>query len=240
MSLFDGKKVFDFPKPVELIQFLVKQASSDSDIILDFFAGSGTTAHAVMAQNVSDKSNRKWICIQLPEKTDEGSEAYKAGFKTIAGLAMERIRRATSELGSDDGFKVFKLAESNYPENTFEFDPEQSESENQKAFEEYLDRAKQNKLIDDIDETSVIYENIVKEGFSLNSNIAEGVKGDNKIFTITDGDKQFSICLDRDIKDSTVKNLMEWAKGTTFICFDNALGDSAKANLGLNLELKTI
>ncbi|OHA87393.1 MAG: hypothetical protein A2644_03965 [Candidatus Zambryskibacteria bacterium RIFCSPHIGHO2_01_FULL_39_63] len=240
MSLFGEKKVFDFPKPVELIQFLVKQASSDSDIILDFFAGSGTTAHAVMAQNVSDKSNRKWICVQLPEKTDESSEAYKAGFKTIAGLAMERIRRATNELGSNDGFKVFKLSESNYPENTFEFDPEQSESDNQKAFEEYLDRAKQNKLIDDVDETSVIYENIVKEGFSLNSNIVEGVKGDNKIYTITDGDKQFSICLDRDIKNTTTKFLADSAKNTTFICFDNALDDSAKANLGLNLELKTI
>lgn len=88
--------------------------------------------------------------------------------------------------------------------------------------------------------TSVIYENIVKEGLSLNSNIAEGAKGDNRIYTVTDGDKKFSICLDREIKDSTVKNLMEWARGATFICFDNALDDSAKANLGLNLELKTI
>jgi len=240
MSLFDGKKLFDFPKPVELIQFLVKQATTDSDVVLDFFAGSGTTAHAVMAQNIADKSNRRWICVQLPEKTDEKSEAFKAGYSTISDLAKERIRRARKELKSDDGFKVFKLAESNYPENTFEFDPEKSEKENQDAFVEYLDKAKQNKLIDDVDEVSVIYENIVKEGFSLNSNIAHGVKGENKIYTITDGDKQFSICLDRDIKSSTVKNLMEWAKGTTFICFDNALDDSAKANIGLNLELKTI
>lgn len=238
-ELFDGKKYFDYPKPVELVRMFVG-ATTEDDVVLDFFAGSGTTAHAVVKQNKKDGYNRRFILVQLPEPIDEKNEAYKDGYKTIADIGIERVKRAIVKEEIDTGFKVFKLAESNYPENTFEFDPEQSESENQKAFEEYLDRAKQNKLIDDVDETSIIYENIVKEGFSLNSNIAEGVKGDNKIYTITDGDKQFSICLDRDIKDSTVKNLMEWAKGTTFICFDNALGDSAKANLGLNLELKTI
>lgn len=236
--------LFDFPKPVALLKELILGATfftkNDGDIVLDFFAGSGTTAHAVMAQNIEDGGNRKWISVQLPETTDEESPARKAGFKNIADITKERIRRAAKKLNISDGFKVFKLAESNYPENTFEFDPEQSETENQKAFEEYLEKSKQNKLIDDVDEVSVIYENIVKEGFSLNSNIAEGVKGENKIYTITDGDKQFSICLDRDIKNTTVKNLTEWAKGTTFICFDNALDDSAKANIGLNLELKTI
>lgn len=240
MSLFGEKKVFDFPKPVELIQFLVKQASSDTDIVLDFFAGSGTTAHAVMAQNAADNGTRKWICVQLPEKTDESSEAYKAGFKTIASLAIERIRRAAKELENNDGFKVFKLAESNYPENAFEFDPEKTDEENKTAFEDYLAQAKRAKLIDDVDETSIIYENIVKEGFSLNSNIAVGAKGNNKIYTVTDGERQFSICLDREIDDATVKNVTEWAKGATFICFDNALNDSAKANLGLHVELKTI
>jgi adenine-specific DNA-methyltransferase len=238
-NIFDGKKYFDYPKPIDLIRLFVSQTQED-DVILDFFAGSGTTAHAVMAQNAQDNSNRKWICVQLPEKTDESSEAYKAGFKTIASLAIERIRRAVKELGNNDGFKVFKLAESNYPENTFEFDPDKTEAENKAAFEDYLTQAKRAKLIDDIDETSIIYENIVKEGFSLNSNIAVGTKGNNKVYTITDGERQFSICLDREIDGTTVKNITEWAKGATFICFDNALNDSAKANLGLHVELKTI
>lgn len=236
--------LFDFPKPVALLKELILGATfftkNDGDIVLDFFAGSGTTAHAVMAQNIEDGGNRKWISVQLPETTDEESPARKAGFKNIADITKERIRRAAKKLDVRDGFKVFKLAESNYPENTFEFDPEQSETENQKAFEEYLDKAKQNKLIDDVDEVSVIYENIVKEGFSLNSYIAQGVKGMNKIYTITDGSQQFSICLDRDIKNETVKFLTDSAKGVTFICFDNALDDTAKANLGLALELKTI
>lgn len=238
-SIFDGKKYFDYPKPTDLIKLFVSQTEKD-DIILDFFAGSGTTAHAVMAQNAADNGTRKWICVQLPEKTDENSEAYKAGFKTIASLAIERIRRAAKELENNDGFKVFKLAESNYPENAFEFDPEKTDEENKTAFEDYLAQAKRAKLIDDVDETSIIYENIVKEGFSLNSNIAVGAKGNNKIYTVTDGERQFSICLDREIDDTTVKNVTEGAKGTTFICFDNALNDSAKANLGLHVELKTI
>jgi adenine-specific DNA-methyltransferase len=234
---------FDYPKPVELVRQLVESAtfgSGSEDIVLDFFGGSGTTAQAVMAQNAVDNGNRKFILVQLPEKTDEESTAFKAGYKTIADFAKERVRRAAKKLGNADGFKVFKLAESNYPENTFEFDPGKTEEENKSAFEGYLKQAKRSKLIDDIDETGIIYENIVKEGFSLNSKIQEGVPGNNKVYTITDGDRQFSICLDRSIDDTTVKNITEWVKGVTFICFDNALSDSQKANLGLHVELKTI
>lgn len=237
-----GAKVFDFPKPPRLIQRMLRIATTPEEgaIVLDFFAGSGTTAHAVMAQNKDDGGNRKWISVQLPEITDEDSSARNAGFNNIADITKERIRRAAKNLGIQDGFKVFKLAESNYPENTFEFDPDKTEEENKATFEDYLKRAKQSKLIDDIDTTSIIYENIVKEGFSLDSKIQEGAVGNNKVYTITDGERQFSICLDRQIDDTTVKNITEWAKGATFICFDNALDDSAKANIGLHLELKTI
>ncbi len=236
-----GSSLFESPKNVRLLTYLLSLADSDDgDIILDFFAGSGSTSHAVMALNQKDGINRKWIVVQLPEKTDTDSAAYKAGYKTIAELSVERIRRAAKKLDVQDGFKVFRLAASNYPENTFEFDPDKAEEENKAAFEDYLKQAKRAKLIDDLDETSVIYENIVKEGFSLNSKIQEGVPGNNKVYTITDGDRQFSICLDRSIDDTTVKNITEWAKGATFICFDNALSDSQKANLGLHVELKTI
>ena len=235
-----SKIIFDTPKPIPYIQEMLKIATSDDDIILDFFAGSATTAHAVMAQNKEDNSNRKWILVQLPEKVDEKSEAYIAGYKTIADIAKERIRRAAKKLDAQDGFKVFRLAESNYPENIFEFDPEKSEKENKAAFADYLNHAKRAKLIDDIDETSIIYENIVKEGFSLNSKVEKGEIGKNTIYTVTDGEQQFSICLDRQIDDTTVRNIIDSAKGTTFICFDNALTDSAKANLGLSIELKTI
>src|SRR5690606_16327571 len=95
-------KYFDFPKPSKLIVELINQGCEDSDdIILDFFAGSGTTAHAVMDLNKADGGNRKYICVQLPELTDEKSEAYKAGYKTIAEISKERIRRAGKKINED-------------------------------------------------------------------------------------------------------------------------------------------
>lgn len=237
--------VFETPKPVGLIRrFLTLATTKDNgDVVLDFFAGSGATAHAVFLQNQQDSGNRKYILIQLPELTEATSEAYKAGYKTIAEIAKERMRRMikdSDKKSMNDGFKVFKLSESNYPENNFEFDPEKSDEENKKAFEQYLNSVKQGKLIGGANKIDILYENIIKEGFSLNSNIAVGVKGMNEVYTVTDGSKQFSICLDSHLDDTTIKNISDWAKGSVFICFDNALNDTAKANLGLNVELKTI
>lgn len=99
--LFKGKAFFDYPKPVRLIKRMVELATSNDDIILDFFAGSGTTAQAVMELNAEDGGNRKWILVQLPEKTDEKSEARKAGYSTIADVATERIRRARDKITDD-------------------------------------------------------------------------------------------------------------------------------------------
>lgn len=119
---------FDFAKPVNLIKYLLELVSRDGEaIILDFFAGSCTTAHAVLALNKEDGGNRKFICVQLPEKCDKKSEAFKAGYKTIAEIGKERIRRVVKKFkeeyegkldlegGKKDlGFKVFKLKESNF------------------------------------------------------------------------------------------------------------------------------
>jgi adenine-specific DNA-methyltransferase len=101
MRLFEGSKFFDFPKPISLLKFFVSQSASENDLILDFFAGSGTTAHAVMQLNAEDGGNRKFIMVQLDEETDEKSEAYKAGYKTIAELSRERIRRAGEKIVAD-------------------------------------------------------------------------------------------------------------------------------------------
>ena len=120
-SLFEGK-IFSFPKPSSLIQFFVKIINSDDAIILDFFSGSATTAHAVMKLNAEDGGNRKFIMVQLPEKTDEKSEAYKAGYKNICEIGKERIRRAGKKVKEeaglqgqnlDTGFRVLKLDSSN-------------------------------------------------------------------------------------------------------------------------------
>jgi len=119
-----NKYLFDFPKPVEVIKQLVSQVSNTDDIILDFFSGSATTAHAVMQLNAEDGGNRRFILVQLPELCDEKSAAYKAGYKNICEIGKERIRRAGAKILADDsstgdkppidvGFKVFKLDSSN-------------------------------------------------------------------------------------------------------------------------------
>ena len=115
-------RLFDFPKPVLLIKNLLSIGANSDDLILDFFSGSGTTAHAMMQLNAEDSGSRRFICVQLPEETDEKSEARKAGFNTIAEIAKERIRRAGRQISDglqsgqnvDTGFKVFKLAESGF------------------------------------------------------------------------------------------------------------------------------
>ena len=121
-KIFDKKAYFDTPKPIPYLLKMAKLATNSDDLILDFFSGSGTTAHAVMQLNAEDGGCRRFICVQLPEETDEKSEARKAGFNTIAEIAKERIRRAGRQIsdgfqdgtGIDTGFKVFKLAESGF------------------------------------------------------------------------------------------------------------------------------
>lgn len=125
-ELFDDKMYFDYPKPVGLIQRCLDLSTKDEDIILDFFAGSATTAHAVMQLNAEDVGNRKFIMVQLAEETDTDSEAFKAGYKTISEIGMERIRRAGKkileenadklaerETPLDIGFRVYKTDTTN-------------------------------------------------------------------------------------------------------------------------------
>lgn len=115
-----GKGIFDFPKPSTLIQHLLKTSTNKEAIILDFFSGSATTAHACMQLNAEDDGNRKFIMVQLPEKTDEKSEAFKAGYKNICAIGEERIRRAGKKILEqnpdkkiDVGFRVFKVDDTN-------------------------------------------------------------------------------------------------------------------------------
>ena len=132
IKLFEGKEVFDYPKSISLICYLINMLCSQKDIILDFFSGSATTAHAVMKLNSEDNGNRKYIMVQLPETTDEKSEAFKAGYKNIAEIGKERIRRSGEKIKQeieeynsnlklgeepkkvpDIGFKVFKVDDTN-------------------------------------------------------------------------------------------------------------------------------
>lgn len=128
-GIFDGKKYFDYPKPVDLIKRCISLYSSPDSLILDFFSGSATTAHAVMQLNAEDGGKRKYICVQLPEETPEGSEARKAGYDTICEIGKERIRRAGKKIKEeaglmgqdlDTGFRVLRTDSSNMEDVYFE------------------------------------------------------------------------------------------------------------------------
>lgn len=101
-NLLNEQYLFDFSKPTKLIGKLMLSAISSSDIVLDFFSGSATTAHAVMQLNAEDGGNRKFIMVQLPEPCDEKSEAFKAGYKNICEIGKERIRRAAKKIAEDN------------------------------------------------------------------------------------------------------------------------------------------
>lgn len=127
-QLFDDNKYFDFPKPVSYIMQMLRVSTKGEALILDFFSGSATTAHAVMQLNAEDSGNRKYIMVQLPEETKKDSEAYKAGYKNICEIGKERIRRAGKKIKEesplttqnlDTGFRVFKCEDSNYKDVAF-------------------------------------------------------------------------------------------------------------------------
>ena len=188
-DLFDGK-LFDFPKPSSLISFFLNTLHDDQALILDFFSGSGTTAHAVMQLNAEDGGNRRYLCVQLPEETDEKSEARKAGFATIAEIAKERIRRAGPAISGslkggqrvDTGFKVFKLSESSFKQ--------WRQPENGAYLEQQLRLA-----IDSVAEhaapENMLYELMLRLGCKLTS----PVKHKNGVYWVTDEDTGKRIAL---------------------------------------------
>jgi adenine-specific DNA-methyltransferase len=185
---------FDYPKPVSLIEEIALGATmftkSDNHIILDFFAGSGTTAHAVMAQNAKDGGNRKFILVQVREKVDPESEAAKAGFKNIADITKERVRRAGKKIieesdgklklkgeGSVDfGFRVLKLNESNIEE----WDSEEAS----KSPKDLLDALKTTRLKSGRSDQDVVFEVLVKYGLELTLSIDEEKVGKGSVWKI--------------------------------------------------------
>jgi adenine-specific DNA-methyltransferase len=230
-----GCKTFDFPKPHRLLEKALSISSSQDDLILDFFAGSGTTGHAVMRLNQEDGGNRKFILVQLPEAIDEKSEAYKAGYQTISQITIERVKRAGVKIKKeksevDIGFKVLRLAKSLFPQNLFEIDPDMTEKQKVKAWEEYLEKSKQAHLFD-FKPDELLVEIALKDGFDLNFK-AEPVKGfkKNKVLDVSDGAKTALVCLDENIQEDTIKDLESY-KERRFICLERAVNSTRKWNL---------
>lgn len=203
-KIFKDKVVFDTPKPIDFIKKLIKISTDKDSIILDFFSGSATTAHAVMQLNAEDNGNRKFIMVQLPETTDEKSEAYKAGYKNICEIGKERIRRAgekiVSESGKTDldiGFKVFKLDDSNIKEWSPNYD------ELAMTLEDMADNLKSGRTKEDL-----LFEILIKMGIELTAPIEEINVGDKKIYNIGMG--SLVICLEDEITEDIIKEIPKY------------------------------
>ena len=198
-ELFNEKLVFDTPKPIGLLSFCVQLATNKECIILDFFSGSSATAHAVMKLNAEDGGNRKFIMVQLPEKTDEKSEAYKAGYKNICEIGKERIRRAGKKVKEeaglqgqnlDTGFRVLKLDSSNMEEVYYtpqEFSMGSLFNENVKA-----DRSNED----------LLFQVMLDLGIELSAKIESKQIAGKQVHIVDEG--YLVACFDRDVNESTI------------------------------------
>jgi adenine-specific DNA-methyltransferase len=234
-ELFDGK-FFDFPKPVELIQEFIKQSTNADDIILDFFAGSGTTAHAVMAQNAADGGNRRYILVQIPEALPENSEARKLKFETIADITAERVRRAAKNIGDTSGFRYFRLDRSHF--RVFD----QIKYEKGKSPEEVLKLLRLSMFVDNTmmsgwTKAGAAFETALKNGLGLSSTYTVEKRGEYTLHILEEGGRIFTFCFDDAVKEDIAKFLPTGAK---FVCFDKALTDSVKLNIAAQIGTENI
>lgn len=244
-ELFKGK-VFDYPKPIEMIRKIVEMSTNydSEDIILDFFSGSATTAHAVMQLNAEDDGNRKFIMVQLPELTDKSSEAYKAGYKNLCEVGKERIRRAGEQIKQglidkknkagmldediidpntlDNGFKVFKLESTNINpwDGTIKLDEETIFSQT-----EVIKEGRSN--------LDVLYEIMLKYG--VFDKPVQGIKVNTKtMYSVAEG--YLIVCLDNHITPDDVKEIGKLKPRNVILKESGFANDNDKINASYTLE----
>ena len=200
-NIFDSQKVFDFPKPVGFLKKILQIGSSSDSIVLDFFSGSATTAHAVMQLNAEDGGHRKFIMVQLPEETDEKSEAYKAGYQNICEIGKERIRRAGKKIkedsplttqGLDVGFRVLKCDTSNMKDVYYRPD-----EVTQMSIGDYASNIKDDRTPEDL-----LFQVMLDLGILLSSKIEETTIAGCKVFNVADG--FLYACFDSNVSDAVV------------------------------------
>lgn len=225
-ELMNGK-VFDYPKPVEMIMRTIEMGTNadENDYVLDFFSGSATTAHAVMQLNAKDNGNRRYIMVQLPEVTDEKSEAYKAGYKNICEIGKERIRRAGQRIkeeagltaqGLDIGFRVLKCDTSNM-KNVY-YSPADFEMN---LLDMIADNIKEDRTPEDL-----LFQVMLDLGVELSSKIEETTIAGKKVFDVADG---FLIaCFDKDVNDETIKAIAQ-KQPYYFVMRDSSLANDSVA-----------
>ena len=199
--------VFTNPKPVKLLKYLLTVGNcKENSIILDFFSGSATTAHAIMQLNAEDSGHRKFIMVQLPEQTDAKSEAYKAGYKTICEIGEERIRRAGKKIKEespltttdlDIGFRVFKVDSTNMEDVYY-----RPADYNQGQMELFADNIKPDRTPEDL-----LFQIMLDLGILLSSDIQETEIAGKKVFSVADG--YLIACFDKDVTEETVKAIAQ-------------------------------
>lgn len=231
---------FTFPKSLWAVYDAISAVvENDKEaIVLDFFAGSGTTAHAVMQKNIEDNGNRKHIMVQIPDFTDEKSESYKAGYKKISDITIERVKRAGAKIREknpdttiDTGFRVFKLTHSNFSENLFTPDEDKSNAENIKALEAHLAAAAQMRLFDTDEFSNLVTEISLKNGFGLFYQLEAMTDFEhNKIYRLHGNGKTAILCLDNSLHDASVENLKPFNE-EQLIVSKSALDTSKKFSL---------
>lgn len=252
-----GRGVFPFPKPPQLIQkaisFFINGQEDKDCIVLDFFAGSGTTGHAVVNQNIKDGGTRKYILVQVPQATDENSNARRAGFKKISDITIARNKAVVEKVKADFngriltledqqqldqlGFKVFTLAKSSFPRTDFAPDTEKSEEENLELFRKYV-AEKEQQLSMGFDDQELITEILISRGFMLTYKLElQPSFTDNTVYLASDGTKEAYICVDNTLRDSTVDYFMQ-NTDTKFICIERAINSTQKFNLKNRMQDK--
>ena len=205
-ELFGSQDIFSYPKPIELSSLLAKLCTNHNDVILDFFSGSATTAHAVMKLNSEDGGKRRFIMVQLLEETPEDSEAYKAGFKDICEIGKERIRRAGKKIKEenpdakdlDTGFRVLKCDYSNMKDVYFS-----PQDYNQTMLFDLLDNIK-----DDRTDLDLLFDCMLRWGVELSMPIDSSKKVDGcTIHYVNDGD--LVACFNGEITDNVIDAIAE-------------------------------
>jgi len=246
-DVFNGVLPYDYPKSIALIKILLEIGSDTDDLILDFFAGSGTTGHAVWELNKEDGGRRKFILVQLDEEVQD--EGVKRDFPTVADICIERLKRVSEKYkkennNQDFGFKVFKLDKSNFNlKDEFEFDPGENKEELKKKYLEWLGMWVNEPLVSGWKEIDVIYEVMLKEGLNLNSKIKKTKIKDNEFYYVKDEEQNldFYISLEDKFSSETIEEIRTPKfKGKMFVFLDRALTDNDKINLSAFVRLKVI
>lgn len=223
-SLFEGK-VFSYPKPSSLIKYYASTLNAPHSLVLDFFSGSATTAHAVMQLNAEDGGNRRFILVQLPEETDEKSEARKAGYANICEIGKERIRRAGAKIKADNplltqnldtGFRVLKLDTTNMWDVFYS--PQDVDQENLFSLTENV---KPDRTPEDL-----LFQVMLELGATLDSKIAREQIDGKTIFSVADN--YIVACFDRDVSDQVVRAIAQ-RKPDYAVIRDSSMKDDSTA-----------